>query len=223
METVLNFVSGGQAQADSTMLVGAIFFTFMFMFFFVLAVTDMVQRRSDIRKRASIDRSLDTSSFAPERDWETNARSLRFKSFAENTARLATVERGRRSEKRESEESKLQRSLVGAGFFGANSALWFQAVRFALLLGLPFILHLTLNYFEFEMQASSRVGLLAAAGGIGFLLPGRYLAQRQKKMRMECRDGFPDFMDLLVICAEAGLGPRAAIDRISREISNSYP
>ena len=223
MEVILNYISGGQTQADSAMLLGAVFFTFMFMFFFVLAVTDTIQRRSDIRKRTAVDRSFGTSSVAPEREWETASRSLRFRSFAENSALLSTVERGRKTGEQETDKSKLQRALVSAGFFGANSALWFQAFRLSLFVGLPLGLHLVLAYFAVTPQPTTKLALICAAAGIGFLLPGRYLARRQKIMRQECRDGFPDFMDLLVICAEAGLGPRAAIDRISREMSHSYP
>ncbi len=124
-------------QPDGTVLFGAVFFTFMCMFFFVLAVTDTIQRRSDIRKRTIVDRAYGPSGAAPEREWETTSRSLRFRSFAENTALLATVERGRKAGEHETEKSKLQRSLVSAGFFGAHSALWFQAFRFCLLIGLP--------------------------------------------------------------------------------------
>lgn len=223
MEVLLSYISGGQTQADGTTLLGAIFFTFMFMFFFVLAVTDTIQRRSDIRKRTVIDRGFGSSSVAPEREWETTSRSLRFRSFTENSALLATVERGRKTGDRETDKSKLQRALVSAGFFGVNSALWFQAFRLCLFVGLPLALHLVLAYLSIEPQPTTKLALFCVAAGIGFLLPGRYLARRQKIMRQECRDGFPDFMDLLVICAEAGLGPRAAIDRISREMSNSYP
>ncbi len=38
----------------------------------------------------------------------------------------------------------------------------------------------------------------------------------------ECREGFPDFIDLMVVCTEAGLGPRAALDRLSREIAQTH-
>ncbi|NJM34042.1 MAG: hypothetical protein HC850_04255, partial [Rhodomicrobium sp.] len=81
METALNFITGASGGSDSTVLFGAIFFTFMFMFFFVLAVTDVVQRRSDIRKRASFDRGVSRSALAPEQPWETAARSLRGAQF----------------------------------------------------------------------------------------------------------------------------------------------
>jgi tight adherence protein C len=223
MEPILNYISGGQVQPDGTVLFGAVFFTFMCMFFFVLAVTDAIQRRSDIRKRAIVDRAYGPSGAAPEREWETTSRSLRFRSFVDNTALLATVERGRKAGEHETEKSKLQRSLVSAGFFGAHSALWFQAFRFCLLIGLPLGVHLALMFFGLSPQPATKNALMCAVAGIGFLLPGRYLARRQKVMREECRNGFPDFMDLMVICAEAGLGPRAAIDRISREISHNHP
>ena len=46
---------------------------------------------------------------------------------------------------------------------------------------------------------------------------------RKKRLVQECREGFPDFIDLMIVCAEAGLGPGAAIDRLSREIAKTYP
>ncbi len=223
MNTILTFIANAGYPSDSSVLFGAIFFTFMFMFFFVLAVTDIVQRRSDIRKRTVIDRGLSASPLGPEQSWETKARSLRFQSFAENSALLGRVERGQKEGEKESEKTKLQRALVNAGFFGPNSALWFHAMRLSLLVGLPLIVHVVLLFSNTTIRPSSEVGFLAAIGGIGFLLPGRYLTQRAKAMRQECRDGFPDFMDLMVVCAEAGLSPRAAIDRIGRELSHSYP
>ncbi|WP_088346013.1 MULTISPECIES: type II secretion system F family protein [Rhodomicrobium] len=223
MQSILAFISGGTNQADSAVLLGAIFFTFMFMFFFVLAVTDVAQRRSDIRKRTAMDRVLTSGNIALEQEWETTGRSLRFQSYAENSALLAKVERGRKSQEWQSEKTRLQRDLVGAGYFGPNSALWFQGIRLAMLVGAPLAAHLLMGALNMSLQPTTKLGLLAAIGGVAFLLPGRYLVARRKAYQRECREGFPDFMDLMVVCSEAGLSPRAAIDRISREISYSYP
>jgi tight adherence protein C len=224
MNSFMNFMIGGGQQADGTVLFGAIFFTFMFMFFFVLAVMDIVERRNDIRKRATWDSGLDYTVTEPDQSLDGGGRSLRYQSFAANTALLAKVERGQRNQReRETERSKLERELVSAGFFGPHSILWFQGIRLSLLVGFPLVLHIAISLTGTAFQSSTHLGILAAAGGIGFLLPGRYLVQRQKSMRQQCQNGFPDFMDLMVVCAEAGLSPRAAIDRISREISNNYP
>jgi tight adherence protein C len=49
------------------------------------------------------------------------------------------------------------------------------------------------------------------------------LSRRIAKRRDEHRAGFPDFMDLLVVCADAGLSMEAALDRVGRELADSYP
>jgi tight adherence protein C len=222
MNGILQFISGSAAEADGAALVGAVFFTFMFMFFLILAVIDLVQRRADIRKRATYDLGTDRHSIPADQGWENAGRSLRFQSYADNSALLARVERNRKS-RGEDERTRLERELVSAGFFGPSSVLWFQAIRMSVMGGVPLLLYVLLAYSGPDMQMTTRIGLAAAAGGIGFLLPGRYLSYRQKGMRDECRDGFPDFMDLMLVCAEAGLSPRAAVDRISREIAQTYP
>jgi tight adherence protein C len=62
-----------------------------------------------------------------------------------------------------------------------------------------------------------------AAGVLGYLAPSFYLDRRIAGKRMEHQSGFPDFMDLLVVCADAGLSMEAALDRIGRELADSYP
>ncbi|NJO22289.1 MAG: type II secretion system F family protein [Sphingomonadales bacterium] len=42
-------------------------------------------------------------------------------------------------------------------------------------------------------------------------------------MVQQCRNGFPNFLDLLVVCSEAGLTPRAGIERVSRELTVTHP
>jgi tight adherence protein C len=67
--------------------------------------------------------------------------------------------------------------------------------------------------------------LLAAAGAavFGFYAPGIYIknitAKRQKRMQM----GLPDCLDLMIICAEAGLSLDATLVRVSRELANACP
>ena len=41
--------------------------------------------------------------------------------------------------------------------------------------------------------------------------------------RIEHRSGFPDFMDLLVVCADSGLSMEASLERVGRELGDSYP
>jgi tight adherence protein C len=60
-------------------------------------------------------------------------------------------------------------------------------------------------------------------GLFGYLSPNFYLSRRIKQRAAQHREGFPDFMDLMVVCAEAGLSMEAAIDRIAREMVEGHP
>ncbi|MBX2806042.1 MAG: type II secretion system F family protein [Hyphomicrobiales bacterium] len=223
MDTVLTYLFDSVHYSEGSVLFGAVFFTFMCMFLFALAVTDVFQRRSDIRKRAQFEFASTSGQRLSDEGNEESKRSLRFQSMAENTAVMAKVERRQKLDWNESEKTALQRDLVAAGFFGANNVIWYQSVRLFFLVGLPMVVSLLLTIAGITFQSASVYAMLVAVGCVGFLLPGRYLVYRQNAMRQQCREGFPDFLDLMVVCAEAGLSPRAAIDRISREISYSYP
>src|SRR5690606_33421124 len=59
--------------------------------------------------------------------------------------------------------------------------------------------------------------------GTGFLLPDYGLRRTIKRRRLEFLEGFPDAMDMLVVCVEAGLGLDSAIQRVSRELRHSHP
>ncbi|HYY83616.1 MAG TPA: type II secretion system F family protein, partial [Beijerinckiaceae bacterium] len=60
-------------------------------------------------------------------------------------------------------------------------------------------------------------------GICGYFLPNMVLSRIINKRVLQHRMGFPDFMDLMVVCAEAGLTMEASIDRIARELVDGYP
>ena len=58
---------------------------------------------------------------------------------------------------------------------------------------------------------------------MGLYLPNLWLRLIIQKRQQQIREGFPDILDLLVVCVEAGLGLDAAIARVSQEIQSTYP
>lgn len=206
---------------DGTALFAAVFFIALFIFFVVMALSDIFQRRADIKKRTQVDRVLHQNT--GDNEWEDTSRSLRFQNTAANASLLADVERAAKNAGDETEESKLRRELTRAGYFSKSSVGWFQAIRAGFALGLPIIVYVTLSILNYDLDAKSLFSVIMMFLGTGYFLPSLYLRRRQKTLLKQSRDGFPDFMDLMVICAEAGLSPRAAIDRISREIAHTYP
>lgn len=59
--------------------------------------------------------------------------------------------------------------------------------------------------------------------GLGYLLPDFWLGRRIKKRQTEIRLGLPDFLDLLVVCIEAGLSMDQALLRTTEEMRESQP
>ena len=73
-------------------------------------------------------------------------------------------------------------------------------------------------------KGGSAFWLVVVAGGIaGYVGPSMYIDKRIKARRFEHRMGFPDFMDLLVVCADSGLSMEASLERVGRELGDSYP
>ena len=207
--------------SGSTAVFAAVFFTFVAAFFFVLAYTDVIRRRADIKRRAVLDWNMGEQRESAEPGWFTRSRSLRHESISITSGLLSDIER--RSKEKETEASKIKRELLRAGYFGANAVLWYQSIRLTLLGGCVLVAIIVLNAMAPGLPASTKLLAAAVSGAIGFLAPSRYISIRQNRIVEECRNGFPDFVDLTVICAEAGLSPRAAIDRLSREIAATYP
>jgi tight adherence protein C len=114
----------------------------------------------------------------------------------------------------------LRRRLVLAGIYDPRAVGYFFLARTAMAIGLG----LAVFFFAPLQEGSSVYWLLVGLGGIvGYLAPSLYVDRRIAQRRIEHRAGFPDFMDLLVVCADAGLSMEASLDRVSRELGVSYP
>jgi tight adherence protein C len=65
--------------------------------------------------------------------------------------------------------------------------------------------------------------LAVAAAFIGLMLPNLVLDRLVTKRQKRLRDAFPDALDMLVVCVEAGLGLTASIQRVAEELRFSHP
>lgn len=119
------------------------------------------------------------------------------------------------------EEMKvLRRRLVRAGLYDPRAVAFFFLGRTALAVALS----MGAFFFAPTEDGSPVLWLLMGLGGIvGYIGPSLYIDKRIKARQYEHQAGFPDFMDLLVVCADAGLSMEASLDRVGRELSDSYP
>jgi tight adherence protein C len=117
---------------------------------------------------------------------------------------------------------KLRARLVQAGVYNPHGTAYFFLARGAGAVGLALAAFFALPMLGIVTKLS--FWLFVMAGGLlGYLVPSFYLDRRIKGKRLEHQSGFPDFMDLLVVCADAGLSMEAALDRVGRELGVSYP
>ncbi|QPC99340.1 MULTISPECIES: type II secretion system F family protein [Qipengyuania] len=118
----------------------------------------------------------------------------------------------------------VQQKLAWAGIRNKELAVLIIGLRMILpivLGGTAFVLlYLVEIYPDWQMK---RVMALAAALFAGYKGPEIYLSNIAKKRSDAIRKGLPDALDLLVICAEAGLTVDAAFNRVAKELGRAYP
>ena len=119
--------------------------------------------------------------------------------------------------------SQARKEMVKAGYFSPKVVPIYHAARILLGFGLPTALLAFVGVIPFGLSVTQVTIAVTVLSALGFIAPSFYLRHRQKKMQTQYRTGFPDFMDLLVVCVESGLALQPAIDRISREIAPSTP
>jgi tight adherence protein C len=122
------------------------------------------------------------------------------------------------------QSSSLKRRLVRAGIRGPKAINYLVAAKvlgaflLPLLILIPFILTPTAT------PSMAMIALLVSTGGmVGLYLPDFVLTRKAKRRMIAFEEGFPDAMDMLVVCVEAGLGLDAAIQRVGKELMISHP
>jgi tight adherence protein C len=115
--------------------------------------------------------------------------------------------------------ANLRRELVRAGFFRVDAINYYIFFRLASVIVLPTAAYLLVAYFLADSDWYIKLGLVAFVTFLAVLAPDAYLARRTRKLQGGFRIAFPDMLDLMVVCVDAGLSLEGALDRISGEIT----
>ena len=113
---------------------------------------------------------------------------------------------------------ELRRELIRAGFFRTDAINYYIFARMASVVVLTIAGYLCAQYFT-DSEWYVKFAFVAGAMFLAVLGPNSYIARRKRKLLQGYRVDFPDMLDLIVVCADAGLSLEAALERISREIS----
>ncbi len=121
--------------------------------------------------------------------------------------------------KSDAEISKTKIRLVRAGYYGENDPMIFfgSKVFMAFLL---FVLFLVIKFaFLKALPADKFLTLMVGSAVLGFLVPDLYLNRKTRERKKNIFQGFPDALDLMVVCVEAGMGLDASIKRVGDEMA----
>jgi tight adherence protein C len=115
--------------------------------------------------------------------------------------------------------------MTRAGYRGKNAVRTFHAIQFTLGI---FCLVLGVSYAIFmsatgEISTTKLIIAVLAPGAIGYYLPKYWVERRVQSRQGEIQNGFPDALDMLLVCVEAGQSLDQGIIRVSKELNAGYP
>lgn len=123
----------------------------------------------------------------------------------------------------DTKDAALRTRLVAAGFTAPYAPRVYTLVRLVMVIGLP-----ALVLFGFWASAASPGILklymsLTFAAVMGLYLPNVFVRAKADRRQRDLVNGFPDALDLMLVCVEAGLGLEAAFARVGMEMTSSHP
>lgn len=121
------------------------------------------------------------------------------------------------------EGSQLRVRFMNAGWRNASAAPLYFAAKTVLAVVLPMIGLLAAAGQPGLQEQNIMFALLAVLGAIGYYLPNIVLARKVAQRQRTVFEEFPDVIDLLTVCVEAGLGLDAALMRVADELALRCP
>ena len=168
------------------------------MFVLLLAIPDPLRQRLD---------SVGTSEPGSARQWLAH-----FVKFSGPLARLSLPEDGW-------ETSRIRLRFMHAGLRHPSAPLLYFGAKTGLAIGLPVLLFLGLSLAGVHNDGIDLLLWLLLAACLGYYLPNLWLNRRIRLRQREIFEAFPDALDLMTVCVEAGLAMDAALARVAAEIS----
>jgi tight adherence protein C len=117
------------------------------------------------------------------------------------------------------ENSAIRTRFMNAGLRHPTAPTLYFAAKTALAIALPLALYLGMNVGAGRLEGNSLLMWLLIAAAAGYYLPNQLLRIRVKQRQREIFETFPDALDLMTVCVEAGLAIDAALGRVAQEIS----
>lgn len=116
------------------------------------------------------------------------------------------------------EDSALRIRFMNAGFRNSGAPILYFAAKVLLAVSLPLLMFFYVTLSGSSLKPQMVFVILAIFAGIGYYLPNGVLRHITENRKREIFESFPDALDLLTVCVEAGLGLDAALQRVAEEM-----
>ncbi len=121
--------------------------------------------------------------------------------------------------------SAIKLKLLQAGYRSKNAVRTFYFIQFALgsvmlVIGVAIALYQTATG---DPTTKSIVLSILGPGLVGYYLPKYWVTKRQQERQEQIVNGFPDSLDMMLVCVEAGQSMDQSIIRVSKEIRAGFP
>lgn len=125
---------------------------------------------------------------------------------------------------RTSQTRRIEDKLLQAGYRGHDAMVMYLFLKLSLPAVFGALSVIILYVLEiFPMTDIAKLTIALSAVIIGAYAPDIYISNAGQKRRLKIQKGLPDGLDLMVICAEAGLSVDATLGRVSTELNASWP
>src|SRR5262245_30972471 len=192
---------------------------FMGLLIFLAAGTLAFSLMAAARVRGAVKKR--TARIVNDEERRGHGRSLQYSS-AKALSKLIEYTTKHYSESNQENMKVLRGRLIQAGIYDARGVAFFFIGRTVLAIGLAAAIFIMVPLIR--PIGGSFFWLMVVAGGIaGYIGPSFYIDRRISARTLQHRSGFPDFMDLLVVCADSGLSMEASLERVGKELGQGYP
>lgn len=123
----------------------------------------------------------------------------------------------------DTKDATIRQRLTAAGFTAPYAPRVYALIRLIAVIGLPLLI---LLFYALTGSSPSMMKLyfsLVIAAMLGLYIPSLYVRARADRRQRQIVNGFPDALDLMLVCVEAGLGLEAAFSRVGMEMVTSHP
>ena len=112
-----------------------------------------------------------------------------------------------------------------AGYRGRDAVRYFHFAQFALGLGMlgAGVIYYVVAKAGSDLSTQKTMMYVLGPGFLGYYAPKYWVTKRLQKRQEEITNGFPDALDMLLVCVEAGQSLDQSIIRVARELRASYP